>query len=84
MKQIDAKGILEIVMSGTTATMLARRWKSDTLVNVRDDVLERILNNKQAMEIFLSKIEGFRNINEDISTIINRSKKIKDVKKQGG
>lgn len=81
MKPIDAKGILEIVMSGTTASMLARRWKSDTLVNVRDDVLERILKNSKAMEI-LSKIEGFRNINEDISTIINRSKKIKEVKKQ--
>jgi len=81
MKEIDAKGILEIVMSGTTATMLARRWKSETLVNVRDEILSRILENKEAMKI-LSKIEGFRNINEDISTIINRSKKIKDIKKE--
>ena len=80
MKKIDAKGILEIVMSGTTASMLARRWKSDRLVNVRDEILTNILNNKQAMEI-LSKIEGFRNINEDITTIISRSKRIKEVKK---
>ena len=80
MKQIDAKGILEIVMSGTTATMLARRWKSEKLVNVRDEILSRILENKQAMEI-LSKIEGFRNINEDISTIISRSKNIKETKR---
>jgi hypothetical protein len=81
MKKQDAKGILEIVMSGTTATMLARRWKSEKLVNVTDAVLSRILANKQAMEI-LSKIEGFRNINEDISTIISRSKNIKDTKKE--
>ncbi len=81
MKEIDAKGILEIVTSGTTATLLARRWKSDKLVNVDDNTLTRILNNKNAMDI-LSKIEGFRNINEDISTIINRTKKIKEIKKE--
>ena len=81
MKEIDAREILEIVMSGTTASMLARRWKSETMVNVNDEVLSRILDNKEAMEI-LSKIEGFRNINEDISTIINRSKKIKETKKE--
>ena len=81
MKEIDAKGILEIVTSGTTATLLARRWKSDRLVNVDDNTLTRILNDKKAMEI-LSKIEGFRNINEDISTIINRTKRIKDIKKE--
>lgn len=80
MKKIDAKGVLEIVMSGTTASMLARRWKSDKLVNVRDEILSNILENKKAMEI-LSKIEGFRNINEDITTIISRSKKIKEIKK---
>ncbi len=80
MKEIDAKGILDIVTSGTTATLLARRWKSDRLVNVDDNTLSRILNDKEAMKI-LSKIEGFRNINEDISTIINRSKRIKETKK---
>ena len=80
MKKIDAKGVLEIVMSGTTASMLARRWKSDKLVNVRDEILSNILENKEALEI-LSKIEGFRNINEDITTIISRSKKIKEIKK---
>ena len=46
MKEIDAKGILEIVTSGTTATLLARRWKSDKLVNVDDNTLTRILNKK--------------------------------------
>lgn len=81
MKQIDAQGILDIVMSGTTATLLARRWKSDRLVHVDDQTLSRIFDNPEAMKI-LEKIEGFRNISEDISTIINRSKNIKDIKKE--
>ena len=71
MKQIDAQGILDIVMSGTTATLLARRWKSDRLVHVDDQTLSRIFDNPEAMKI-LEKIEGFRNISEDISTIINK------------
>ena len=31
MKQIDAAGILDMAMSGTTATLLARRWESALL-----------------------------------------------------
>ena len=39
MKQIDAAGILDMAMSGTTATLLARRWESALLVNVDNDTL---------------------------------------------
>ena len=34
MKEIDAAGVLDMAMSGTTATLLARRWESAVLVNV--------------------------------------------------
>jgi hypothetical protein len=40
MKQIDAAGILDMAMSGTTATLLARRWESALLVNVDNDTLK--------------------------------------------
>jgi hypothetical protein len=42
MKQVDAAGILDMAMSGTTATLLARRWESALLVNVDNNTLERI------------------------------------------
>ncbi len=42
MKQIDAAGILDMAMSGTTATLLARRWESALLVNVDNGTLRRI------------------------------------------
>jgi len=80
MKQIDAAGILDMAMSGTTATLLARRWESALLVNVDNDTLRRLMNNRKAMEALMS-IEGFRNLNQDIETIINKSESIKKTKK---
>jgi hypothetical protein len=81
MKQIDAAGILEMAMSGTTATLLARRWESALLVNVDNSTLQRLMNNKAAMDALMS-IEGFRNLNQDIETIINKSEAVKKAKKE--
>jgi hypothetical protein len=49
MKRIDAAGILDLAMSGTTATLLARRWESALLVNVDNSTLQRLMDNKEAM-----------------------------------
>lgn len=81
MKQIDAAGVLDMAMSGTTATLLARRWESALLVNVDNDTLARLLANPQAMAA-LERIEGFRNLNQDIETIINRSEAVKKAKRE--
>jgi hypothetical protein len=80
MKQIDAAGILDMAMSGTTATLLARRWESALLVNVDNDTLKRLMDNEVALEALLS-IEGFRNLNKDIETIINKSESVEKTKK---
>jgi hypothetical protein len=79
MKQIDAAGILDIAMSGTSATLLARRWESALLVNVDNTTLSRLLNNDTAMKALMN-IEGFRSLNQEIETIINKSEKIKKLK----
>ena len=80
MKQIDAAGILDMAMSGTTATLLARRWESALLVNVDNGTLRRLMDNKEAMDALMS-IEGFRNPNQDIETIINKSEAVKKTRK---
>lgn len=80
MKQIDAAGILDMAMSGTTATLLARRWESALLVNVDNQTLARLMNSEAAMNALMS-IEGFRNLNQDIETIINKSEAVKKMKK---
>lgn len=79
MKQIDAAGILDIATSGTSATLLARRWESALLVNVDNDTLRRLMSNNDAMAALMN-IEGFRNLNRDIETIINKSESVKKAK----
>ena len=79
MKQLNAGEIMDLVVSGTASTMLARRWESALLVNVDNDTLRRIMNDNKVLEI-LEKIEGFRNLNEQISTILNKSDSLKKLK----
>ncbi|MCB5251942.1 MAG: restriction endonuclease, partial [Candidatus Cloacimonetes bacterium] len=81
MKEIDAAGILDMALSGTTATLLARRWESALLVNVDNDTLKRLMNNEKAMAA-LMRIEGFRSLNTDIQTIINKSEAVNKVRKE--
>jgi hypothetical protein len=82
MTQIDAGGILDIAMAGTSATLLARKWESALLVNVDNDTLRRILDNPEAMAA-VERIEGWRTLgNNIIETIINKSDKVKDLKKK--
>ncbi|MDD3051443.1 MAG: GIY-YIG nuclease family protein [Candidatus Cloacimonetes bacterium] len=81
MKQIDAAGILDIAMSGTTATLLARRWESALLVNVDNNTLARLMANEEAMKALMN-IEGFRSLNQDIETIINKSEAVKKARKE--
>lgn len=83
MRQISAADILDMAMSGTSATLLAKRWESALLVNVDNETLARLMANKEAMEA-LMRIEGFRSLNQDIETIINKSESVKKAKKEGG
>lgn len=80
MTQIDAGGILDIAMAGTSATLLARKWESALLVNVDNDTLRRILDNPEAMAA-VERIEGWRSLGDNIlETIINKSDVVKSLK----
>jgi len=83
MTQIDAGGVLDIAMAGTSATLLARKWESALLVNVDNETLRRVLDNPEAMAA-VERIEGWRNLGDNIiETIINKSDKIKEIKEKG-
>src|SRR5688500_10830331 len=80
MTQIDAGGILDIAMAGTSATLLARKWESALLVNVDNDTLRRVFDNPEAMAA-VERIEGWRALGDNIiETIINKSEKVKGLK----
>ena len=80
MTQVDAGGILDIAMAGTSATLLARKWESAQLVNVDNFTLRRILDSPEAMAA-VGRIEGWRALGDNIiETIINKSEKVKELK----
>lgn len=81
MKQVEASEILDMAMAGTSATLLARRWESALLVNVDNVTLQRLLASREAMDALMS-IEGFRNLNSDLETIINKSDAVKGMRKE--
>src|SRR5688572_5073819 len=76
------KRVLDIAMAGTSATLLARKWQSALLVNVDNETLRRVLDNPEAMAA-VERIEGWRTLGDNVlETIINKSEKIKELKKK--
>ncbi|WP_237698305.1 hypothetical protein [Actinobacillus minor] len=50
------------------------------MVNVDNETLNKLHHNEEAMNALMS-IEGFRSLNQDIETIINKSESVKTTKK---
>lgn len=84
MTQVNAGAILDIAMSGTSATLLARKWESAILVNVDNQTLRRIMDNAEAMEAVMN-IEGFRALGQEVfETVVNKSEAVSKTKKDKG
>ena len=84
MKEVNAGEILDIAMSGTSATLLAKKWESAILVNVDNMTLRKIMDNEAAMDAIMN-IEGFRALGSDIfETVVNKSEKVSATKKKKG
>jgi hypothetical protein len=83
MRQMDAAAILEMAMTGIAVTLLAKRLESALLVKVDNDTLARLMANEKAMQALMA-IEGFRNLNQDIEIIINKSGIVKKAKQEAG
>jgi hypothetical protein len=82
MVQVDAGQILDIAISGTSATLLARKWESALLVNVDNETLSKVLANKEALAAVM-RIEGFRKLGDNpLEAVINKSNAVKEAKKK--
>lgn len=82
MVPIDAGSVLDIAQSGTSATLLARKWESAILVNVDNETLKKVKANPDAMKA-IQNIEGFRALGANVfETIINRSESIRSLRKK--
>ncbi|QAY73520.1 restriction endonuclease [Agromyces protaetiae] len=84
MTQVDAGGILDIAMAGTSATLLARKWESAILVNVDNATLKKIMGDPKAMDAVMN-IEGFRALGSNVfETVVNKSESVGKTKKEKG
>jgi hypothetical protein len=84
MVQIDAIGILDTALAGTSATLLAKKWESPLLVNVDNETLKRIMASEAAMNAVMN-IEGFRKLGNTIfETVVNKSESVKETKRDKG
>ena len=81
MRQINSQEVLDFGMVGTSGSQLAKKFESARLVHVDDITLKRLIGNEEAMKVLMN-IEGFRSLNSDLEKIINKSEKIKKLKKE--
>ncbi len=81
MDEINASDLLDLVVAGTGSSMLARRWESALLVNVDNETLGKLLESEKAMNA-LERIEGFRNLNKELTTLVNKSEALKKIKQE--
>ena len=79
MQEANAQDILDWTMNGTTANLLARKWKDASLIHVDNDTLEKLLNSPKAQEA-INKIESWRNLRDDIQVLVTKSKAVKAAK----
>lgn len=82
MHEVDAAELLDIAVSGIGATMLAQRWQSALMINADAFTLDRLLGREDVMSA-LSRIEAFRNLNNDVRKIISSDNAVKKAKKDG-
>lgn len=82
MHEVDAAELLDIAVSGIGATMLAQRWQSALMINADAFTLDRLLGREDVMSA-LSRIEAFRNLNNDARKIISSDNAVKKAKKDG-
>lgn len=81
MVAVNGEDVLSIVSTGTTSSLLARKFNSPLLVNVDNRTLSKVVNDERAVAA-LTKIEGFRNIGMNrIKQVLNASNRIEKLQK---
>ena len=84
LTEVDAGEILDYLAKGMTGNMLSRKFQDAALVDVSDMILQRVMNNPDALAA-IEKIEAFRSLGkprEVIEAVIGRSKKIHEIKER--
>lgn len=79
MSQLHASDVIDYLTKGVSSSMLARRWNSPELLTLDLKAMEALLANPDLLES-LEKIEMFRNITNDLTTMISTNKELRQKK----
>jgi len=79
MSQLHASDVIDYLTKGVSSSMLARRWNSPELLTLDLSSMEALLANPALLES-LEKIEMFRNITNDLTTMISTNKELRQKK----
>lgn len=83
MRELDAGSLLDYMATGTSATMIAKRWQSSQLLNMGDAILSEIAGRQGVLDI-MEKITAFRNLNKDITRVLSSERTLKKTKRERG
>ncbi len=83
MDPVDVNAVMDWGTAGAGAVMLAKRWGSPRLIDLSEDVLNKLLADTDLVER-LEQMEDFRSLRQDASKIIAQSQKIRNGKKPKG
>lgn len=81
MDPVDVNEVMDWATAGAGAAMLAKRWGSQTLIDLSETVLTKLLADDELLER-LGQIEDFRNLRRDASKILASSQKVREGKKR--
>lgn len=79
MSQLHASDVIDYLTKGVSSSMLARRWNSPELLTLDLNSMEALLANPALLES-LEQIEMFRNITNDLTTMISTNKELRQKK----
>jgi hypothetical protein len=82
MQHLQAGDVIDYLTKGISSTMLARRWNSPELITLDLKAMEAILADEKLLES-LEQIEMFRNISDDLSSMISTNKELRPKKLAG-
>lgn len=80
MDPVDVNAVMDWGTSRVGAAMLAKRWGSDKLIDLSENVLKKLLGQEELLAQ-LEQMEDFRNLRQEASKIIFNSQKVRDANK---
>lgn len=78
LQRLNAADLLDITTFGAASSMMAHRWQSSKMLNLSNQALIKLKNNKELLET-IDNIEYFRklNVKDNINKIISSDESLK-------